>query len=62
MESFLKQDKNLCLFLIVNTMGADVLVTLGVRASAIMIFTMLNESTRSPHDNGFNDFDQSVCI
>ena len=30
------------LFYIVNIMGADVLPTQGVRASATMIFTMLN--------------------
>ena len=36
------------LFYIVNTIGADVLVTLGARASATMIFTMLNQINSVP--------------
>ena len=36
------------LFYIFNIMGADVLATQGVRASATMIFTMLNQIDSVP--------------
>ena len=37
------------LFYTVNIMGADVLVMQGARASATMIFTMLNQIIGSPY-------------
>ena len=40
------------LLYIVNIMGADVLETQGARASATMIFTVLNQINSVPHVKG----------
>ena len=54
------QDLNL--FYIINIMGADVLATQGARASATMIFTMLNQINSVPTHEALNPWVSMVTL